>query len=97
MDIKHTSWNRIRYSEALHTYLIAFDRLARIKQEKMVDSQQTTRFQFDHTYDSAGNRTALAIAGNVQPRELDIKQLQDALRKDEVDLDRGGDAQEYFH
>ncbi|MCD6119892.1 hypothetical protein J7K50_08680 [bacterium] len=28
----------------------------------MVDSQQTTRFQFDHTYDSAGNRLALAIS-----------------------------------
>ncbi|MCD6119424.1 hypothetical protein J7K50_06245 [bacterium] len=47
------------------TYLIAFDRLSRIKQEKMVDSQPGTRFQFDHTYDSAGNRTALAISGNL--------------------------------
>jgi len=47
------------------TYLIAFDRLGRIKQEKMVDSQPVTRFQFDHTYDSAGNRTALVIAGNL--------------------------------
>ncbi|MCD6119961.1 hypothetical protein J7K50_09035, partial [bacterium] len=31
----------------------------------MVDSQPVTRFQFDHTYDSAGNRTALAISGNL--------------------------------
>ena len=45
---------------------------------------------------AAGLAAALAIAGNVQPRELDVKQLQDALRKDEVDLDRGGDPQEYF-
>jgi len=36
-----------------------------VKQEKMVDSQPGTRFQFDHTYDSAGNRTALAISGNL--------------------------------
>jgi len=28
----------------------------------MVDSQQTTRFQFDHAYEGAGNRTALAIS-----------------------------------
>jgi len=31
----------------------------------MADSQPVTRFQFDHTYDSAGNRTALAISGNL--------------------------------
>jgi len=47
------------------TYLIAFDRLSRIKQEKMVDSGSNLRFQFDHTYDGAGNRTALAISGNL--------------------------------
>ncbi|MEP0815095.1 MAG: hypothetical protein HRF49_10590 [bacterium] len=48
------------------TYLIAFDRLNRIKQEKMTNGG-TTRFQFDHTYDSAGNRTNLTIAGNLYP------------------------------
>ena len=46
---------------------------------------------------AAGLAASLAVAGKVQPRELDVKQLQDALRKDEVDLDRGGDPQEYFH
>jgi len=31
----------------------------------MTDSGSNLRFQFDHTYDSAGNRTALAISGNL--------------------------------
>ncbi len=53
------------------TYLIAFDRLNRIKQEKMTDSGSNLRYQFDHTYDSAGNRTALEISGNLQnPRNF---------------------------
>ena len=46
---------------------------------------------------AAGLAASMSAAKNIQPRELDVKQLQDALRKDEVDLDRGGDAQEYFH
>ncbi len=43
----------------------------RIKQEKMTDSGSNLRYQFDHTYDSAGNRTALEISGNLQnPRNF---------------------------
>ncbi len=53
------------------TYLIAFDRLNRIKQEKMTDSGSNLRYQFDHTYDSAGNRTNLEISGNLyNPRNF---------------------------
>ena len=47
-------------------YLIAYDRLNRIKREKRTNGM-TTHFQFDHTYDSAGNRTALTIAGTQYP------------------------------
>ena len=45
---------------------------------------------------AAGLAAALCVRGNLQPRELDVNALQEALRSDGVDLDRSGDPQEYL-
>lgn len=45
---------------------------------------------------AAGLAAAMAAKASIVPREVDVKKLQDALRTDEVDLDRGGDAQDYL-
>jgi hypothetical protein len=45
---------------------------------------------------AAGLAAALSLRGNVQPRGLDVGSLQEALRRDGVDLDRSGDPQEYL-
>jgi len=42
---------------------------------------------------AAGLAAALSVQKGCLPRELDVRKLQDALRKDEVDLDRSGDEQ----
>ena len=43
---------------------------------------------------AAGLAAALSLRANVPPRGFDIKVLQEALRRDGVDLDRSGDSQE---
>jgi hypothetical protein len=43
---------------------------------------------------AAGLAAALSVARNQQPRELNVADIQDALRKDGVDLDMGGKIQE---
>ena len=60
------TWGYTRTEANGDVYLIAFDRLNRIKREKRTNGM-TTHFQFDHTYDSAGNRTALTISGTQYP------------------------------
>ena len=53
-------------SQTTRSYLIAFDRLNRLKLEKMTESVYT-RYQYEHSYDSAGNRTNLTISGTYHP------------------------------
>ena len=60
------TWGYTRTEANGDVYLIAFDRLNRIKREKRTNGM-TTHFQFDHTYDRAGNRTALTIAVTQYP------------------------------
>ena len=43
---------------------------------------------------AAGLAAAMCAAGGIQPRELDVRELRDALRRDGVDLERAGDIQE---
>jgi succinate dehydrogenase/fumarate reductase flavoprotein subunit len=43
---------------------------------------------------AAGFAAAMSVKKRCLPRELNVKQLQDALRKDGVDLTRGGESQE---
>jgi ribulose 1,5-bisphosphate synthetase/thiazole synthase len=43
---------------------------------------------------AAGVAAALAVRKNVQPREVDVAELQSALKADGVDFDRAGDEQE---
>ena len=43
---------------------------------------------------AAGIAGALAVARNKQPRQLAVTEVQDALRKDGVDLSRGGEIQD---
>ena len=43
---------------------------------------------------AAGLAAALSVERNQQPRELNVADIQDALRKDGVDLDMGGKNQE---
>jgi len=43
---------------------------------------------------AAGLAAALSARQRIEPRELKVAQLQDALRKDGVDLDKGGEVQE---
>ena len=45
---------------------------------------------------AAGIAAAMASREGIQPRELDVARLQEALRRDDVDLDRAGDSQEYL-
>jgi hypothetical protein len=45
---------------------------------------------------AAGLAAAIAARRNIQPRDLDVGELQDALRQDGVDLDRGGDPQHWL-
>ncbi|MHC4201775.1 MAG: FAD-dependent oxidoreductase [Planctomycetota bacterium] len=45
---------------------------------------------------AAGLAGATAASKGVQPREVDVGELQAALRADGVDLDRGGDPQDYL-
>jgi len=45
---------------------------------------------------AAGVAAAMASRQVIQPRELDIVRLQEALRRDGVDLDRAGHSQEYL-
>lgn len=45
---------------------------------------------------AAGLAAAIAARRNIQPRDLDVGELQDALRQDGVDLDRGGDPQRWL-
>ena len=49
-------------NSAANIYTIAFDRLNRLKLEKL-NQGIYTRYSYEHTYDSAGNRTALVISG----------------------------------
>ena len=42
---------------------------------------------------AAGIAAAMAAKNNTVPRELDVGQIQDALRADNVDLTRGGEDQ----
>src|SRR3990172_2679931 len=53
-------------SQTTRSYLIAFDRLNRLKLEKMTESVYT-RYQYEHSYDSAGNRTSLVVSGTYHP------------------------------
>ena len=43
---------------------------------------------------AAGLAAAMAAAEKAQPREIDVKRLREALRRDGVDLDRAGDPQD---
>jgi len=43
---------------------------------------------------AAGRAAALAVRKGIMPRDLDVRELQDALRADGVDLDRGGEDQD---
>ena len=43
---------------------------------------------------AAGLAAALSAKQGIMPRELEVAKLQDALRKDEVDLTMGGKTQE---
>jgi len=45
---------------------------------------------------AAGVAAALAARKHVQPREVDVTELQDGLRQDGVDLDRSGDRQDWL-
>jgi len=45
---------------------------------------------------AAGLAAAIAVQGDIQPRDLDVGGLQDALCQDGVDLDRGGDPQDWL-
>ena len=45
---------------------------------------------------AAGLAAAMASRQGIGPRELDVARLQEALRRDGVDLDRAGDPQEYL-
>ena len=45
---------------------------------------------------AAGVAAAMAVAKKVQPRELDVGEIQDILRGDGVDLDRSGDPQDWL-
>ncbi|MBM3188145.1 MAG: FAD-dependent oxidoreductase [Chloroflexi bacterium] len=45
---------------------------------------------------AAGLAAALCAEKGLQPRELDVRLLQDALRRDGVNLDRAGDPQEWL-
>jgi len=43
---------------------------------------------------AAGIAAALSLSANIQPRELDVKRIQEILRKDGVDLSKGGEIQD---
>jgi len=45
---------------------------------------------------AAGLAAAICARKNIVPREIDVKELQDALRADHVDLDRGGEVQDWL-
>jgi hypothetical protein len=45
---------------------------------------------------AAGLAAAIAARRDVQPRDLDVAELQDALRQDGVNLERGGDPQDWL-
>src|SRR5665648_483 len=46
------------------------------------------------TGNAAGIAAALSLSANIQPRELDVKRIQEILRKDGVDLSKGGEIQD---
>lgn len=43
---------------------------------------------------AAGIAAALSLSANIQPRELDVKRIQEILSKDGVDLSKGGEIQD---
>jgi ribulose 1,5-bisphosphate synthetase/thiazole synthase len=45
---------------------------------------------------AAGVAAAMCVRKGVQPRDLDVAELQDRLQQDEVDLDRGGEPQDWL-